>query len=332
MTEIFSFLQKNNCIFLPCHFSIVFYRHFSLRFFKIVLLFTAKIPITYENVILINSGCTEVKAFMTQSFIAKNLSSIFSCLLYIFILFFAYVIVAVLLPFKSINPNIIIGLSMLFALFIYTKIFKSINNEIHQSIRYTNPNLLIMLYFIIAAVLFNALCTAIILQFSSFELIKNYLASNATIISNDNFALNFFIIAIFTPIFEEFLFRGYIQTTLSKQFSIGSTLVLQAFIYSLLHWDIVQSTYTFFLGIVLGMIMLKFKTLLAPIFFHVSFNGSNLIMNIVFQNMKLETYYGGVIILFISALAASFLYINKNKNYFQKLKNLFIQSCVVDGG
>lgn len=61
-------------------------------------------------------------------------------------------------------------------------------------------------------------------------------------------ALNLFIIA---PITEELIFRGVIMNTLRSHFKNKTNVIIQALLFSVFHFNIIQGIYTFFVGIFL---------------------------------------------------------------------------------
>lgn len=78
---------------------------------------------------------------------------------------------------------------------------------------------------------------------------------------------------IMAPIGEEIVCRGLTVEYL-KRAGAGFWVinVVQAVLFGIMHLDLVQGTYAFFVGLICGYLALKYKTLLASILFHLCFN------------------------------------------------------------
>lgn len=78
---------------------------------------------------------------------------------------------------------------------------------------------------------------------------------------------------IMAPIGEEIVCRGLTVECL-KRAGAGFWVinVVQAVLFGIMHLDLVQGTYAFFVGLICGYLALKYKTLLASMLFHLCFN------------------------------------------------------------
>lgn len=78
---------------------------------------------------------------------------------------------------------------------------------------------------------------------------------------------------IMAPIGEEIVCRGLTVEYL-KRAGAGFWVinVVQAVLFGIMHLDLVQGTYAFFVGLICGYLALKYKTLLPSILFHLCFN------------------------------------------------------------
>lgn len=78
---------------------------------------------------------------------------------------------------------------------------------------------------------------------------------------------------IMAPIGEEIVCRGLTVEYL-KRAGAGFWVinVVQAVLFGIMHLDLVQGTYAFFVGLICGYLALKYKTLLASMLFHLCFN------------------------------------------------------------
>lgn len=71
----------------------------------------------------------------------------------------------------------------------------------------------------------------------------------------------FINVSIIAPITEESLFRGIIMHGLMRNYKSWYAILLSAILFSLFHMNPWQMTYTFFLGIVLGLLMIRTRSL-----------------------------------------------------------------------
>ena len=79
-------------------------------------------------------------------------------------------------------------------------------------------------------------------------------------------------VLVFAPIVEEICFRGIIQNRLLTWTKSGIAIFAQALIFGFAHFNIVQGIYTFILGIALGLVYLRFRSLWLCITAHMAFN------------------------------------------------------------
>ena len=115
----------------------------------------------------------------------------------------------------------------------------------------------------------------------------NQSALNVLLNSRENsvaFALEIFTIVILAPCIEEFLFRGVIQTYLRKKYRSIRAIIYSSFIFSIIHFSVGQGSYNililisiFILGLYLGFIYEKTRSLISSITLHVTFNLINVI-------------------------------------------------------
>ncbi|TAH74905.1 MAG: CPBP family intramembrane metalloprotease [Anaerolineaceae bacterium] len=80
-------------------------------------------------------------------------------------------------------------------------------------------------------------------------------------------------VIILAPIIEELMLRGIMFNRLRQGISFILANILQAAVFGIYHWDIVQGLYAFGLGLLLGYVYERTRTLIAPIIVHVFING-----------------------------------------------------------
>lgn len=83
-------------------------------------------------------------------------------------------------------------------------------------------------------------------------------------------------VTLLAPIVEEILCRGLIFDYARKNINIIAAIIIQALVFSVIHGNIIQSIYAFFLAIVFALVYMKTETLLAPIILHIFHNAVNI--------------------------------------------------------
>ena len=97
-----------------------------------------------------------------------------------------------------------------------------------------------------------------------------------------------FKVAILAPIIEEILFRGIIMRGLMKNYRGWYAVFMSGLLFSLFHLNPWQMTYTFFLGLLLGWIVLKTKSLPLAIITH-SINNLMVILSMKYESVIRES-------------------------------------------
>lgn len=84
-------------------------------------------------------------------------------------------------------------------------------------------------------------------------------------------------LAVAAPLFEEYLFRGFLLTSLKPLMPIAGAILLSAFGFALVHLNLGDLIPLTTLGVVLGFVYHKSGNLLAPILIHCLWNSGSLI-------------------------------------------------------
>ncbi len=87
-----------------------------------------------------------------------------------------------------------------------------------------------------------------------------------------DFIFLFITVVIFGPVFEEFLCRGIILEQLSKRYGWIKSVIVSALIFGIIHLNIHQSVNAFFVGLILGIVYIKTRSLLMSILLHILSN------------------------------------------------------------
>lgn len=121
----------------------------------------------------------------------------------------------------------------------------------------------------------NSLMTMIQIE----EIIPDPISDPLTDLMMSNFALVFLAVGILAPLYEEVLFRGLILKEMKANINIWLALLLQGLIFGLFHGNLLQFTYTFPAGILLGAAFLRYRSMWAPILIHLAWNSTSTIMS-----------------------------------------------------
>ena len=120
-------------------------------------------------------------------------------------------------------------------------------------------------------------------------------------LSNPNIVI-IVAVVLFAPICEELVFRGITLELAGRgtnQFWLMNT--IQAFFFGLSHMNLVQSTYAFVLGLMLGVIRKKTDSIIIPIIVHILFNLCGVLLPEQFEGL-LENNIAKIVIYTCSCL------------------------------
>lgn len=99
------------------------------------------------------------------------------------------------------------------------------------------------------------------------------------------FGVNLSLVLIYTiiiaPITEELIFRGVILYYCWNKGSFVIANICQGILFGLYHGNIIQGIYATLLGLILGYVRIKYKTIAAPIVLHIMINASALLLNVI---------------------------------------------------
>lgn len=83
------------------------------------------------------------------------------------------------------------------------------------------------------------------------------------------------------PVAEELLFRGIVQEVLRRRLGVWLSVVLSSVLFALFHVDIALLAPLLVLGLILGSLKVAFRSLWAPILFHMVNNTTSVIMDLL---------------------------------------------------
>jgi len=97
-------------------------------------------------------------------------------------------------------------------------------------------------------------------------------------------ALPYFIaFALLPALCEELAFRGFLLTGLQKRFRPRTAILLCSFLFALFHMNVFQFLPAFFLGVVLGLLTVRSKSIVPAFFFHLLYNAA-LLLSVTIKN------------------------------------------------
>ena len=96
--------------------------------------------------------------------------------------------------------------------------------------------------------------------------------------SQDNLALLIFFstAAVAAPLFEEFLFRGFLLPSLTRYLPLWGSILFSSFLFAAAHLSLSEILPLTALGIVLGVVYSRSRNLLAPMLLHSLWNSGTL--------------------------------------------------------
>ena len=102
------------------------------------------------------------------------------------------------------------------------------------------------------------------------------------------------------PILEELLFRGIVYNKLKSFNGSICSVILTSLIFGLLHFDMVNMLYAFFVSFILIYLYDKYDNIMCPIIMHISLNLTTILMiNIIIQNYIIFNLYLLVLSIFL---------------------------------
>jgi len=119
------------------------------------------------------------------------------------------------------------------------------------------------------------------------EIFEKQLMESLKINSVSEFIIIFLSAVIFAGLFEEMLFRGFVQTTFEKTFNITPAILITAIVFGMIHmnpWWLIQIS---FLGIFLGIMAWKSESIFPSMIVHFINNG----LSLIFINSMEESYH-----------------------------------------
>jgi len=110
------------------------------------------------------------------------------------------------------------------------------------------------------------------------DIFEKYESIMESMMSGQNFILEMVTVGILAPILEEIIYRGLIFDQLRRNIPLVPALVIQALIFGVVHLNIVQSSYAFLIGLLMGIALVRSGSILLPISIHMGMNLSGVVL------------------------------------------------------
>lgn len=221
--------------------------------------------------------------------------------LYIFVLFFINMIIT---KIKAASVDIAVIFLYIILIYILFKTYKKTYTK-NSSKKYTVNAVIKM--FVLSCIIF--ICYSFIEYGYASFFIPNY--SNTYKFE----AIHIINGVFFTPIVEEIIFRGILLNQNSKKYSFAMSNIIQAFIFSLMHFDIYAFCFLFIFSIILGFVC-KYLNIYCCMLIH-SLNNLLVILSVIFglYFIQLPKYWSLIIGIIFSIIMLKVLNNIKLKYY-----------------
>ena len=99
-----------------------------------------------------------------------------------------------------------------------------------------------------------------------------------TLESQDKFAIFvlFVTASVAAPIFEEIMFRGFLLPSLTRYIPVSAAIIVSGFIFAIAHLSLAETLPLTILGIILGIVYTRSRSLMASIMIHSLWNSGTL--------------------------------------------------------
>lgn len=149
---------------------------------------------------------------------------------------------------------------------------------------------------------FYYICLGVVLNFVVSVIVEalpteNYDSLMAVVLTG-SFFMVFIVSGCLAPIVEEIIFRYKIITILENKYNSKVALIVSSLLFGLAHMNLVQSTYAFILGLILGRIYQKGRNILPNIIVHLTINAGSVLYEYGSDAVRLICLIGVLIFCF----------------------------------
>ncbi|MDD3415058.1 MAG: CPBP family intramembrane metalloprotease [Lachnospiraceae bacterium] len=125
-----------------------------------------------------------------------------------------------------------------------------------------------------------ALDVITIMQILIPKAVENY-EEMMNMVTGGNEAVSFLFVVFLAPIGEECFMRGFIFRKLEKVFPVAVAIGIQACLFGIFHFNIVQGVYVILLGVATGYVAYKYRSIIPCIFIHMIYNSSSFVLSLL---------------------------------------------------
>lgn len=143
----------------------------------------------------------------------------------------------------------------------------------------------------------------------------------ADAIFSGSFILSLISVGIIGPIFEELLFRGLVFGELRKISTVKLAIVIQAVLFGVYHMNVVQGSYAFLIGLILGYVCYRSSSIVAPTIIHITINSSTVLLPMLFSETQFEAWSVTMAVAGVILLVATSLFILMNRRFRHPMDN-----------
>lgn len=155
----------------------------------------------------------------------------------------------------------------------------------------------VFLNFVIVVIL-NA-----VMNYLPMPIIEAYAEVMDTLV-NGSFIMILITGSIMAPLFEEIIIRGIVFNDFKKAVPVWLAIMIQAAVFGVMHMNIIQGTYAFVIGLIFGLVYLKYNSIWVPILMHFSFNTTSLFIDGVFGEKEITYFNEGMFVVGLLGIVA----------------------------
>ena len=100
----------------------------------------------------------------------------------------------------------------------------------------------------------------------------------AEMLTGGSVLMQIITVGLAAPVTEELVFRGILMNRM-KWLPVWASVLIQALLFSIVHFNLFQSLYAFLAGILLGLAYIKYRSVILVILGHVAFNLINIVLS-----------------------------------------------------
>lgn len=188
------------------------------------------------------------------------------------------------------NTNLILMVTSIVAVLIYLGIIKVRKKNLLNICLFSKFRIQFIFVILTCAIFLNIIAVIILNYSYNNEMLSKYTLELDSIYKSGSIAITILSTVVIVPIFEEILFRGLIFNELRDSINFQAAVIIQAVIFSLWHYTIIQSVFAFFFGLLLCLCYLHSRSIWVPISIHMLYNGLGYIIrelnytNVIIRN------------------------------------------------